>query len=493
LASCALSFACQSSSRAPSESLAEEAGAEDEQSDAEVPRAGGVRDAAARDASAPGNGSADAAGAREPGASFAAASATTWEGTGEWRVELKLAEPAERALHYELSTSGNAQSGADYKLPSVLDIAPGASAVTLAIMIVNDSDKEGYEQLVVTVKGSAPALSYTLGIADDDEDRWPTSDAVSEVDAARAFPGANLSGLVYAPARAGHPADLWMVRNGGPSQLYRLRQNGSSFSPLTSDNWGSGKTLLFPNGAGAPDAEGITMADWGSPLLYAVSERDGNGPSAPAVLAFDTGASGTMLSATRSWDLSADLSMLMLMPNMGPEALAWVPNSYLTSAGFFDEARNEPYDPKRYPNHADGLFFVGIEQTGGIYAFALDHMSGAATRVATIASGQSSVEALEFDRDTNYLWAWCDDTCGNHATVLRIEENPASSKKGRFGVRRGLNRPATLPNLNYEGMTIAPSSECSDDKKAVYWVEDGTSDHILRRGSVPCGAFLDME
>lgn len=497
-AGCALStFACQSSSRAPSDAMAEEAGADEEQSDAGEAHEAGARDGGRQDAAqgtdAQTTAQQDASAAREPEAAFAAASASTWEGTGEWRVELKLAQPAERALHYELTTSGNARSGTDYKSPAALEIAAGASAATLSITIVNDGDKESYERLVVTLKGSAPAVSYTLGIADDDEDRWPTSDAVSEVDAARAFPGSNLSGLVYAPGKAGTPADLWMVRNGGPSQLYRLRQSGGVFSPLTSDNWGAGKTLVFPNGTGAPDAEGITMADWSSALLYAVSERDGNGPSAPTVLAFDTSASGPTLTATRSWDLSNDLSALMLTPNTGPEALAWVPDTYLTSAGLFDEARNALYDPAHYPNHAGGLFFVGIEQTGGIYAYALDHMSGAATRVAMVASGQSSVEALEFDRDTNYLWAWCDDTCANHATILRIEENPASPKQGRFGVRRGLNRPATLPNLNHEGMTIAPASECSDNKKAVFWVEDGTSDHILRRGSLPCGPFLDME
>ncbi len=282
------------------------------------------------------------------------------------------------------------------------------------------------------------------------------------------------------------------MRN-GPSQLYRLRDNGGLFSALTSDNWAAGKTLLFPNGAGAPDAEGITMADWSSPLLYAISERDGVGPSAPAVLAYDTSASGASLTATRSWDLSGDLRALTLGSNTGPEALTWVPDSYLTAAGFFDEARNAPYDPARYANHAGGLFIVGIEQTGGVYAYALDHVSGAATRVAQITSGLSSVVALEFDRDTNYLWAWCDDGCSNRATILRVEENPSSAKRGRFGVRRTLNRPASLPNLNHEGMTIAPATECKDGKKAVYWIEDGTSDHVLRRGSVPCGAFLELE
>lgn len=446
-----------------------------------------------RDATSP---RADAGGsgvnAGQPAPSFAAESGVTWEGSGEWRLEVKLARPAERALSYELSASGSAQSGTDYKLPPVLEFAAGASSAQLTIAIVDDREREVFERLTVSLGQLTPAVSYTLAIADDDDDRWPTSDTVTEVDAAGAFPGANLSGLVYAPAAGGAAADLWLVRN-GPSQLYRLRANGALFSAFTGDNWGPGKTLLFPNGAGAPDAEGITMADWSSPLLYAISERDGIGASAPTVLAYDTSASGASLTATRSWDLGGDLRSAMLGANTGPEALAWIPDSYLGAAGFFDEARNAPYDPTRYANHAGGLFLVGIEQTGTIYAYVLDHVSGSVTRVAQIVSGLSSVVALEFDRDTNYLWAWCDDGCGNRAAILRIEENPSSDKRGRFGVRRSLNRPGSLPNLNHEGMTIAPAAECKDGNKAVYWIEDGTSAHVLRRGSVPCGAFLEME
>ncbi|HEX6241065.1 MAG TPA: hypothetical protein VFZ61_09230, partial [Polyangiales bacterium] len=63
-----------------------------------------------------------------------------------------------------------------------------------------------------------------------------------------------------------------------------------------------------------------------------------------------------------------------------------------------------------------------------------------------------------------------------------------SPRAGRFGVRRRAQHPASLPNLNHEGMTLGT---CSDGKKPVYWVEDGADDHVLRKGSIPCGAFLE--
>jgi Calx-beta domain len=484
-------LACDASPapRADASAAEAEAGArpDDEESEAHDASAGRAADAAGRDASS----EPDAGGVIASGSlSFSEAEGATWEGTGEWRVSLKLSAAAQRAETYTLMTSGTAESGADFKLDSTLVIAAGSSAAQVTIAIVDDSTREDSETLTLSIAGAAASARYTLHIADNDDERWPSDDAVTEVDAANAFPGANLSGLAYAPARAGMPADLWLVRN-GPSQLYRLRASGATFSALTSDNWGAGKTLVFPGGAGAPDSEGLALAELGSPLLYVVSERDGNGPSAPTVLAYDTSASGTTLSAAHAWNLSNDLRTLMLEPNTGPEALTWVPDSYLTSAGFFDETVGAAYDPARYPDHAGGLFFVGIEQTGGIFAYALDHKSGTATRVASIVSGQMAMMALEFDRDTNYLWAWCDDTCGNHATILRVEENPSSPRKGRFGVRRSLSRPTSLANVNNEGMTIAPASECSGSKKAIFWVEDGTDAHVLRRGTIPCGAFLE--
>jgi hypothetical protein len=430
------------------------------------------------------------AGSSARGLSFGKSSGATWEGTGQWQIEAKLSRAAERTERFELTTSGSASSASDYTLTSSFEIAEGQTAARLMLTIVDDREREARETLMLSVAGE-PDASYALHIADDDDERWPTDDMVVEVDAAGAFPGQNLSGLVYAPARGATPAELWMIRNGGPSQLYRLRANGAQWSALSSEGWGQGKTLLFPNGGGAPDGEGITWADDGSPIMYVVSERDGIGASAPTVLSYDTSASAATLTATRAFDLTNDLRALMLGANTGPEALAWVPDSYLTSAGFVDEATGAPYDPARYPNHMGGLFFVGIEQTGGIYTYALDHTSGGATRVASIVSGQSGTMALEFDRDSNYLWAWCDDTCGNRASILRVEDNPSSPKKGRFGVRRSIARPSSLPDANHEGMTIAPASECSGNKKAVYWVEDGPDDHVLRRGTLPCGGFLD--
>jgi hypothetical protein len=98
-----------------------------------------------------------------------------------------------------------------------------------------------------------------------------------------------------------------------------------------------------------------------------------------------------------------------------------------------------------------------------------------------VASGHPSIMSLDFDRDVGNLWAYCDNTCANQAAVLRIAG-------GRFVVQYLYDHPATLPNSNFEGITIAPESECAEGKKSFFWTDDDDAGgHALYRGTIPCG------
>ena len=93
----------------------------------------------------------------------------------------------------------------------------------------------------------------------------------------------------------------------------------------------------------------------------------------------------------------------------------------LVANGFFDESKGRTYAPADYASHGSGLFFVGVEANGIIYAYALNHATNSATRVATIVTGFPGVMGLEYDRDTGNLWATCDDGCGN-TTGAKIDK-----------------------------------------------------------------------
>lgn len=320
---------------------------------------------------------------------------------------------------------------------------------------------------------------------------WPGTDAVVTVDEANYF-GTNLSGLNYQPAvpATGAAAVLWAVQN-SPSKLFRLLFNGVSWVPDTENGWGSGKLLHYTTGTGAPDTEGVSKADWAGSSVYVSTERDNNNNSVSrlSILRFDSSGLAGELTALNDWNLTADLPVVGA--NLGLEAITFVPDAALVAGGFFDEATHTKYDPAVYPNHAGGLFFVGVEGNGFIYAYALDHATSSFVRVATFSSGQSGVMDLAYDREHDYLWSYHDNGFNNKATVFRLDTAPLSPTAGRFQINRLFDHPSTLPNVNNEGITFAPDAECVAGQKAFFWSDDdATAGHSIRRGSIPCGAFL---
>jgi uncharacterized protein (TIGR03437 family) len=325
-----------------------------------------------------------------------------------------------------------------------------------------------------STKGAVNACSGDVNFA-----AWPGSAAVQTVDLLNAFPS-NLSGLDYEGSGV-----LWAARN-GPGALFRLVFNGTNWVPDTANDWGSGKLLRFLDGTGDPDAEGLTYAGTGSSAgIYVSTERNNsaNSVSRNAILRFDPAGVGATLTATHEWNLTADLPVTGA--NLGLEGITWIPDSFLVSKGFFDEFKNRAYNPADYANHGTGIFFVGLEANGFIYAYALDQAGTAFTRIATITTGLPSVMDLQFDGDLGDFWAVCDDTCQGRSVVLRID--PAT---GRFAVARRFERPTGMGNFNNEGFAIAPAALCVGGNKPVFWSDDSNTDgHALRSGTLTCSAF----
>ena len=311
---------------------------------------------------------------------------------------------------------------------------------------------------------------------------WPGDDAVVTVDEMNQFPS-NLSGITYQPATAGSPAVLWAVLN-SPSTLFRLVWNGTTFVNTSTDGWAAGKLLHYATGTGGPDSEGVTLAELDSPAIYVASERDNNASSVSrlSVLRFDLTAAGSELTATHDWNLTADLPVVGA--NLGLEAITWIPDSYLVAAGFGDQNLFKAYDPADYPGHGTGLFFVGVEATGLIHGYALDHAAGGFQRITTVSTGNAGVMGIDFDREAGNLWAYCDNTCGNRASVLQVGAG------GGFQIQRFYARPAGLPDSNNEGIAIAPESECTAGRKSFFWSDDSNfGAHALRQGNIVCGAL----
>jgi hypothetical protein len=173
------------------------------------------------------------------------------------------------------------------------------------------------------------------------------------------------------------------------------------------------------------------------------------------------------------------------------EAIAWIPDVFLVQRGFYDEATQATYAPATYDHHGTGIVLVGMEGTGMVYGYVLNHATGASQRVATFSSGQSAIMDLAFDRDTGTLWAACDAACDNRLTLLDIDTTTGSATQGHFIVRATVAAPPRLTALNNEGIALAPESECLDGQKSFFWADnDETKGYAIRRGRVRCGRLF---
>ena len=292
---------------------------------------------------------------------------------------------------------------------------------------------------------------------------WLGSDAVSIADDPGVF-GQNLSGLAYQPSGSSAPGVLWAVRN-NPSTLFRLIWDGAKWKPDTANSWANGKQLVYPDGGGVPDAEGVTLGGGDANGIFVATERNDDGinsnTSRTSVLRYDVSAPGAKLTATKEWNLTPD--MPGLPQNAGLEAITWVPDDVLVAKGFMDDIKGKRYNPADYADHGNGLFFVGVEKGGRIAAYALNQSTGAYDMVQSFASGFPAIMDLTYDAETNKLWAVCDNSCDGRTATLDVAQSGPNT--GYFLVSDTYARPAGMDNLNNEGFAIAPQAECVNGLK----------------------------
>jgi hypothetical protein len=315
---------------------------------------------------------------------------------------------------------------------------------------------------------------------------WPGAASVATADLSNTF-GSNMSGLSLQPVSGQSKGVLWAVKN-GPGTLYRLANVNGVWTPNSSRTWIGGKALRYPDGTGDVDAEGVVVrGSW----AYVSAERNNavSGTSRNSILRFNVGAaSGATMTAAREWNITADLPVVGA--NLGAEGIAFVPNAYLVANGFYDESKGRTYAPADYPNSEGGLFLVAVEANGMVYAYALDHVNGGFTRVASFAGGFSGAMDVSFDAELGQLWVVCDDTCQGRTTVHKIDTQVGSATRGRFVIATRFERPAGLPNTNNEGFTFGPLSSCVGGLRPAIWADDNQlGGFALRQGTVTCAPF----
>ena len=334
------------------------------------------------------------------------------------------------------------------------------------------------------------AAALLLAAAAASELPWPGDQTAVTVDYKNEFPP-NLSGLLYEVDKSSGQAFMYGVMNKPPT-LYKLYWNNTYWVSYPKDGWSNGKKLFYPASmgvAGSPDCEDFTRGDFSADpdSVYVVSELDNNDKfkSRLSVLRYSTSSSytSTSLTALNEWVFTADFPNAPI--NFGFEGITWISDEYLVSNNFYDESKAKPYLPSDYPGHGSGLFFLGLEADGKIYAYALMLNGGVTSSklVTSIKNFGASVMSLRFDSETSIMWALCDNTC-NNPNIANYVINKAT---GKFEITGLYDRPTGLGNYNNEGITLAPDSTCFNGKKAVFFADDDCDNgYAIRMSSTFC-------
>lgn len=307
-----------------------------------------------------------------------------------------------------------------------------------------------------------------------DTEPWPGASTVTTVDEVNGFGDGDgngegdVSGAAFDPS---DPSILWVVQN--KNTLHKLHEVGGTYVAVA--GWDGGKKLHFASGTGAVDSEGVAVGPDGS--IYVTSERDNDnsGVSSNKIERYDVSAvtaATTDLTAVDEWDVN---DFVVTGTNLGLEGLTYVPDDYLVESGW--EVDGTRYAAATYPT--PGLYAVAVEGTGALHFFSL--ADGAAPVEAKVeSSGFPFSMDVAYDADRKALWTLCDDSCGGIYNLLDVVD-------GDFAVLHSYARPAGMPNLNNEGMAIAPAATCADGAQEVVWADDGDTDGFsLRAGTLPC-------
>ena len=234
-------------------------------------------------------------------------------------------------------------------------------------------------------------------------------------------------------------------------------------------------------GLGAPDAEGVTLAD-GDPNARLRRHRARRwrrlAAEDPALRHLGRRArrcrrptSGTSRPTCRGW-----------APTSGLEAIAFVPDTLLVAKGLIDDAGRE-VQPGRLSRSRQGPVLRGRRADRPGDRLRAEPANDTFKRITTIASTFRSVMELEYEPETTHLWAMCDNNCDGRSVTLDIDA-------GHRQVRRHahVRPPRRHGQLQQRGLRDrAAGGVRRTALKPTFYAEDSDADgHTLRGGTINC-------
>lgn len=261
---------------------------------------------------------------------------------------------------------------------------------------------------------------------------------------------------------------LWVCRNGGTdgSKFWALREDGNGSFEVDTQIALRGEWTNFG------DLEAITQADYNESVVYLMIEGE------ERIKECNVSVYGTAV-ITNNWNTAP---FLPLSGGSGSEGLCFIPDSFLSAAGFVDQNGN-PYVSQ---NGMGGLMFVAHQNGGRIYAFDLNRTNSTFTFVGAYKTNFSESCELTFDRSDGRLYI-LHGADHNTVEVTNLASTVVGSER-QFTELVTYGRPTGSPgSWNLEGFAIMSNSDCAGDQRSVFLtIDDGGSQSLLWYKQFPC-------
>ena len=245
---------------------------------------------------------------------------------------------------------------------------------------------------------------------------------------------------------------LWVCRNGGAT--------GSKFWALVPDAGGSFEVEYRAGQRGEwtgfGDLEDITQVDLDADVLYLIAEGE------ERIKSYDVSSFGTAV-LLRDWNVRP---FLPLNGGSGAEGITFVPDRFLTAAGFVSSG-GAPYTSTR---GMGGLMLVGHQNGGAVYAFDLDPQSNAFTFVGEYRTAFDETAALHFDRGNGRLYVWHDADWDTWELGDLSSTPIAGSSARQLRAIRTFDGPH---HRNNEGLALTSIDECAAGLRSAFLTTDG--------------------
>lgn len=309
---------------------------------------------------------------------------------------------------------------------------------------------------------------------------WPGIDEVKVLDETSIFDLKDLSGL------DSHDGWTYGVNNKeGRFVIFKVVNDQVIFAPGF-DN--KGKAVKFIKDANnpkaiGPDSEGITVDSKGR--VYLAVERDNGEKNINKNMILqvaDPFKDKKEMEADKEWNITN------LLPdvgaNLGIETIEWVSFDNLNGL-LYDQKNNKALDKNDYPNaYANGIFFVGLEANGHVYALVLEE-DGKAEVISEIETGLGGVMSMDFDLANNVLWANADNDYNNIHNIIQFNGSKIP-KIVHVTAPKDMNI-----DLNNEGFMIDPEVS-KDGLRPTYWFMDGKNSKAFRKSAIKADYLKEL-